>query len=205
MRKRITREQYYKAGNGDKSNEPSNETFLDKTAEDMQAILETTNRAVSFLKNNKAITKQEAMEYVTFKNQMRRAYDAFVKLLSKLDSKLVSKYTNIKTTYYNAMLAYEKAVDDMLPFVKFSSTCIQADALLKGYLEQAGKRALKHVGAFLKKPRLSVYGGAGALTGGFAYGRYRQRRQHAPTANQMTDYDSGVKPHALNRHNRSFE
>jgi len=205
MRKRITREQYHKAGNGGKESKLSNEAFLDKTSEDMQSIIDVTNKVAGFLKNNKAITKQEAMEYVEFKNKMRRAYDAFIMILSKMDNKLASKYADIKTVYYNAMLTYEKAVDDMLPFVKFRSTCIQADALLKVYIGSAGRQAIRRVMSFLRRPRHSLYGMGAAGGGGFAYGRYRQKKQHAPTANQMTDYESGVKPHALNRHNRSFE
>lgn len=205
MRKRITREQYHKAGNGGKESKLSNEAFLDKTSEDMQSIIDVTNKVAGFLKNNKAITKQEAMEYVEFKNKMRRAYDAFIMILSKMDNKLASKYADIKTVYYNAMLTYEKAIDDMLPFVKFSSTCIQADALLKVYIGSAGRQAIRRVMSFLRRPRHSLYGMGAAGGGGLAYGRYRQKKQHAPTVNQMTDYESGVKPHALNRHNRSFE
>jgi hypothetical protein len=186
------------------SNAVPSEQLLDKLADDMMGIWDVMVRSTKLMRATTP-TKEQMLGYVEGKNKIRAAYSAFCKLLLKVDNKLASKYFNTKAEYYQAMMDYEEAIDDILPLIKFSSTCIQADALLKGYLQQAGKRALKHVGAFLRKPRLSVYGGAGALTGGLAYGHYRQRRQHAPTVNQMTDYDSGVKPHTLNRHNRSFE
>jgi len=206
MRKRITREQYHKAGNEDNNNTVLNKELLDKLAEDIQAITGVLEKSTVILKNRSIpISNLQALKYVEFKNQARRAYQAFVKLLLKADNKLAQQYSNTKTEYYNTILEYEKAVDDMLPFVKFRSTCIQADALLKVYIGSAGRQAIRRVMSFLRRPRHSLYGMGAAGGGGLAYGRYRQKKQHAPTVNQMTDYESGVKPHALNRHNRSFE